>query len=81
MWRERMRVLEKLGLIHVFQFGRQAIGRVIMMHPYAALEALQAAGKLDPGMWTFYRAKLLEAGVTPVASPARVVPIRAGRRI
>lgn len=59
-WRERMRVLEKLGFIRTKRAGNQDFKYVLLVHPTTALQQLRDAGKIPDHWWNTYRARQLE---------------------
>jgi hypothetical protein len=59
-WRERMRMLEKLGFIRTKHAGNQDFKYVLLVHPTTALQRLREAGKVPDHWWNTYRARQLE---------------------
>lgn len=81
MWRERVRILQRLGLLRFYKRGSQEIGFVALVHPYDALDELRRAGKItDDGLWNLYRSKLRDAGALQPPEKSNVVrlPTKAG---
>jgi len=50
-WRERMRVLEKLGFIRTRGAGNQDFKYVLLVHPTTALQRLRDAVKVPDHWW------------------------------
>jgi hypothetical protein len=59
-WQERMKLLEKNGIIKVKQIGGQRYKYVLLVHPTAVVEKLRQEGKVEPGWWDTYRDRQLE---------------------
>ncbi len=59
-WRERMRMLEKLGFIRTRRAGNQDFKYVLLVHPTAAIKRLYDGGKVSEHWWATYRARQLE---------------------
>jgi hypothetical protein len=59
-WRERMRTLEKLGVIRTRRVGNQDFKYVLLVHPTVAIKRLRDAGKVPAHWWDAYRARQLE---------------------
>ncbi len=83
-WRERIRLLEQLGLLRVFPRGSQSIGFVAVVHPDSALKALRKARRLtgnSDGWWNLYQSKLREVGAEPSADavPKRNLRVVGGK--
>jgi hypothetical protein len=72
-WRERIRILERLGFIRVHGAGGREIDQVLMIHPRLAMQNLRAAGSLPPEFWNQFVKMHVdttgEAPEDPLAAP------------
>src|SRR5580704_3400782 len=59
-WQERMKVLEKNGIIKVKQIGGQPYKYVLLVHPTAVVEKLRQEGKIDQLWLDTYRDRQLD---------------------
>lgn len=59
-WQERMKLLEKNGIIKVKQIGGQRYKYVLLVHPTAVVEKLRQEGKVNQVWWDTYRDRQLE---------------------
>lgn len=50
-WQERMKILEKNGIIRTKQIGNQKYKYVLLIHPTAIVEKLRQEGKVDDSNW------------------------------
>lgn len=64
-WRERMRTLEKLGIIRTRRVGNQDFKYVLLVHPTVAIQRLRDAGKVSDHWWGAYRARQIETKEAP----------------
>jgi hypothetical protein len=70
-WRERMRLLEQVGVIRIQRMGAKRFAYVLLVHPSVFITALQAAGKVDAEWLVNYRHRRLETGEIAVATVTR----------
>ncbi len=70
-WQERMKLLEKNGIIKVKQIGGQRYKYVLLVHPTAVVERLRQEGKVAPDWWDTYRDRQLETKETTFAARRR----------
>jgi hypothetical protein len=59
-WQERIKALEKLGVIKTKQIGNQKFKYVLLVHPTAAIQRLRDAGKISDLWWDTYRSRQIE---------------------
>ena len=59
-WRERMRVLEDIGLIRTKKKGNRRYAYVLLVHPTIVIQRLYDKGKVDPDWWTTFRSLQIE---------------------
>lgn len=59
-WQERMKVLERNGVIRTKRIGNQMYKYVLLVHPTTVVEALRAAGHVDEEWYDTYRDRQLE---------------------
>lgn len=59
-WQERMKTLERLGLIKTRHVGNQDFKYVLLVHPTVAIQRLREAGKVPDHWWDAYRAGSLK---------------------
>jgi len=64
-WQERMKVLEKIGLIKTKQIGNQAYKYVFLVHPTSVIKRLHDENKISQRWWDTYRARQMETGEAP----------------
>jgi hypothetical protein len=69
-WRERMRLLEEIGVIKIKKMGPKRYAYVLLVHPNVYVAGLRDAGKVDPHWSEAYRYRQLETGEVAVAMPA-----------
>lgn len=61
-WRERVRLLAKLGFVEVEPAGEREFGYVLLRDPYLVVEQLHRDGLIDRAMFNLFDAKWTEAG-------------------
>ena len=61
-WRERMRILEAAGAIHVQTIGAKRFGYALLVHPADFVARLREQGKVSPEWWEAYRHRQTETG-------------------
>jgi hypothetical protein len=54
-WKERMKLLEKLGFIKSRASGNVQYGHVLLIHPTIAVQHLRNQGKVPEKVWDLYR--------------------------
>jgi hypothetical protein len=59
-WQERIKTLEKLGVIKTKQIGNQRIRYVLLIHPTTAIQRLRDSGKISTLWWETYRSRQIE---------------------
>lgn len=59
-WRERMRVLEEVGLIKVHSKGFRKYAYILLVHPTLVIEKLKEEGKVSDEWWSIYRERQIE---------------------
>jgi hypothetical protein len=59
-WRDRMKVLQDLGLISIQQKGGRPYGLVLLHHPTIAVGKLRKAGRVPDDWWESYRQRQIE---------------------
>ncbi len=59
-WQDRMRILEKLGFIKIKEIANQKYKYVLLMHPAAVVEKLQAQGKVTQNWLDTYSVRQTE---------------------
>lgn len=59
-WRERMKLLEKLGFIRTKRAGNQDFKYVLLVHPTSVTKKLHDAGQILDEWWDTYRARQRE---------------------
>jgi hypothetical protein len=69
-WAQRIRLLEKLGMVEVAPKLTRPIGYVLIRHPLSAIERLRSEGKVPDALWDALVARNIEVGATP--SPEEV---------
>ena len=69
-WRDRMNVLEKAGFIRTIQTGNRKFGRVLLVHPLAAMRALYDEGLIPAQLWEAYRSRANTTGETDAEDAA-----------
>ena len=67
-WRERMRLLEKIGVIKIKKMGAKHFAYVLLVHPNVFIASLREAGKVDDEWLLNYRHRRLETGEVSVAA-------------
>jgi hypothetical protein len=61
-WRERMRLLEEIGVIKIRRMGAKRFAYVLLVHPNVFVAALRDADKVDEQWSESYRHRRLETG-------------------
>jgi hypothetical protein len=69
-WAQRIRLLEKIGMVATAPKLSRPIGYVLLRHPMTAIERLRAEGKVPDRLWEALVARNTEVGATP--SPAEM---------
>lgn len=59
-WQERMRMLERLGLIRTRRVGNQEFKFVLLVHPTTVIKKLRDDSKVPAHWWDAYRARQIE---------------------
>jgi hypothetical protein len=59
-WQERMKLLEKLGLIRIKAIGNRGYRYVLIVHPVVAIERLKAKNLIRAEWLDVYRARQME---------------------
>lgn len=61
-WQERMKMLEKIGLIKAKHIGNQTYKYVLLVHPTTVIQRLREENKIPQHWWDTYRARQIETG-------------------
>jgi hypothetical protein len=77
-WRERMKILEKLGFIRTRRAGNQDFKYVLLVHPTTVIMKLRDSGKVSDHWWTTYRARQFE---TKEANYETRIAAKKGRKV
>ena len=59
-WRERMKILEEIGLIKVQGKGFRKYAYVLLVHPTLVIEKLRDEGRVSEEWWFIYRERQIE---------------------
>lgn len=59
-WRDRMRILEDIGLIKTVKKGNRPYAYVALIHPTIVVERLHEEGKVPEDWWNDYRSRQIE---------------------
>lgn len=58
-WRERMRILERLGFIRLAPKGSNPYGYALLLDPEPGIERLRKQGRVSDGDWNLYHSMRL----------------------
>jgi hypothetical protein len=67
-WRERMRLLEDIGVIKIRRMGAKRYAYVLLVHPNVYVAALRKSNKVDDQWSESYRHRQLETGEVGLAA-------------
>ena len=77
-WRDRMRLLEQLGFIHIMSKLGRKLGYALLIHPSFAVAQIKDQGKVEDqwmlDWWTAYRARQIETGETSADRLVKAFP-------
>lgn len=59
-WRDRMRILEDVGLIRVAPKGNRQYGYVLLVHPTIVIQSLMEQGHVSEEWWNAFRVRQIE---------------------
>ncbi len=59
-WRERMKVLEKIGFIKIQSIGNEHYKYVLLVHPTTAVRRLYEENLISPEWWKAYRDRQID---------------------
>jgi hypothetical protein len=72
-WRERMRLLEEIGVIKIKKMGPKKYAYILLVHPNVYVAGLREAGKVETQWSEAYRYRQLETGEVALALPVQGV--------
>lgn len=61
-WRERVRVLESLGFVHVKAIGSRKFGYILLPDPHKVVKKLHAKGNVPDNWWGAYTKRASDIG-------------------
>ena len=73
-WRERMKVLERAGVIRTRGMGARRYAYVLLVHPSVFVAKLRELKKVDEEWFEAYRHRQLDTGEVSLAYPDAVAP-------